>query len=687
MYRKRVLFFHCGRYNDLTPHITMGLWGLADLADKLGYDAKIIHTRVEELKEGSFDVRKYIDEDVVFVGFSAHWFPMVKECLDLAADIRVAYPGLFICFGGYSASYFVQDIMERYEAVSAIIRGDGEQPLKELLSCIKEDVNDYSRVPNLVWRSADGRIITNEMTYVSTCEDVRGLQYARFDKYLYEYEFSKDVGYEFGNSKVEILSYHYDSFFDFRVSDFTVGKTFYLLTGKGCYANCLFCGGGFDAQKRLNHRSECMYLDEEQVIETVKDAQALGYESFYICFDPTPAKPHYFELLKKMANECSDISLLFGFWGLPTDEVLDRFQEVTGKLIFELSPETDNEEIRKKVRGYSFTNHDMYRIIDECYKRKIYTHIYFSYPLPYETEKDIRKDREAAMRLNTRYPHYIEAFYLGLSTDPASPLYNEPAKYGCELTVFSFEDHLRYCSGINYGGNILVHRNRNIGPDNIEIRRIAYDHKVKSMLSYDLKLLGMAFETTGELLDYLDGFYEKLELYESSNKIIGYDEVMDLLVSYNESVSGQAEWLEDMLRLIATEKYLKKLPPRQNTYRTDPNGSLLLTSLSRLLVNHYNVHEVRSKLWQGKEFSQCEKREEGIMLLALRNETVELYELNESLYLLMKEFEKPCTMKVACQNVACMYSDEEAEITAIENDMKAVAESLIAQGILVNGIN
>ena len=667
----------------MTPQITMGLWGLADLANSLGYEAKIIHTKVEELKNGEFDIKKYIDENVVLVGFSVHWFPMAEESIALTRDIRNAFPDLYVYFGGYSASFFALEIMKNHPEVSAIMQGDGEKPLTVLLECLNNSEKDYSRVPNLVWRDADGQIIVNGISYVSTAEDIKNLHFATMDKYLYEYDVSKDVGYNFEGNKIDIVSFKYDSFFDFRLKDFSIGKTFYLLTGKGCYANCLFCGGGYSVQKKINNRSKCMFVDEDQIIETIKDAKELGYDSFYICFDPVPSKPHYYGLLERIKNENLDIAILFGFWGLPEEKGIAKFTDAAKRLIFEISPETSNEELRNKVRGYSFKNADYIKIVDKCFENKVYTHLYYSYPLPLETPEDVRNDRISAMEMNIKYPHYIEAFYLKLSTDPGSLLYTSPERYGCKLNVSSFDDHLNRCSLKNGSGNICVHSNPLIADDFIEIKRIESDHKMKSLLSYDLKLLGRAFENVEDMICFLDGFYDFISRNEIAASIQNNADILRFLAEYSREDNISAEWLYEMLRLIYMEKELKMLVKIKDFSLSGEMEELHLASNVRVMESFYNVNEVRASLWTDKRFSEVRKREESAGLMMIRTDRLELFELNDSLYSLIKEFETPKTVKEACDNVAAYYTDDTEDRKNISEEMREVAQSLIQQGLIV----
>ena len=681
--RKKVLFFHCGRYNDLTPQITMGLWGLADLANSLGYDAKIIHTKIEELKHMEFNIMNYIDENVVLVGFSVHWFPMAEEAIDLAKEIRNLFPDLFIYFGGYTASNFAKEILKNHHEISAIVQGDGEKPLIELLECIKKKNKDFSKVPNLVWRNEVDEIFENGITYVSTADDIRNLQYASYDKYLYEYEISKDIGYNFEGNKIDIISFKYDSFFDFKLKDFFIGKTFYLLTGKGCYANCLFCGGGLCVQKKINNRSKAMFVDEDQIIETIKDAMALGYESFYICFDPVPANPHYYGLLKRIEEEKLDIAILFGFWSLPEEKGITNFLNATKRLIFEISPETSNDELRRKVRGYSFSNSDLYRTVDQCFENGIYTHLYYSYPLPFEKLDDIRNDRINAMEMNIKYPHYIEAFYLKLSTDPGSPLYENPERYECTLKVSSFDEHVNKCSLKNGSGNICVHSNINIPENFEELKRIESDHKMKSLLSYDLKLLGKAFDNTELLIVFLDSFYDYIAKEEISTRIRSNADVLHFLVDFSKTCDYCKVWLTEMLQLVYFDKSLQMLVKIKDFVPSNEFEKLHLSSNVRIMESHYNTNVVRGALWNNKKFIDVTKREEPVGLMMIRTDIVELFELNDSLFTLIKEFESSITLKEACNKVAEYYSDDYEEIRSISDELMNVARSLIQQGVIV----
>lgn len=70
---------------------------------------------------------------VKYVGFSLHWHPQTYDSLEAARQLKFDFPHVFIVFGGYTASYFAKQILERYAFVDAVVRGEGEIPLATLI--------------------------------------------------------------------------------------------------------------------------------------------------------------------------------------------------------------------------------------------------------------------------------------------------------------------------------------------------------------------------------------------------------------------------------------------------------------------------------------------------------------------------------------------------------------------------
>lgn len=677
--KNKVLLFHCARYNNLTNIIAMGLWGIADYLTMHGYQVSMIHTKVEELYYGNFEVDRYMDDQVIMVGFSAHWFPMVNECLDIAQRIKGLRPNTLIEFGGLSASYFATTLLEEYSAVDVVVKGDGEEPLRELLENLRLETTDFENVSNLVWKK-DNIIVDNGITYKNTSENVYEIHYAKQNKYLLHYDFAQ-------NTKVFCNSY--TDFCSFQPRDFKCNKTFFLLTGKGCPVNCTFCGGGHDAQVMMNDRRKCLYLKDDQIIQTIKEAMELGYYDFSVCFDTVPQKPHYLGWLRKIAEENLDINLMFGFWGLPPLEVFDDFKQAAKNLLFEISPETYSEKIRNFNRGFSFSNDDMERVVQKCCDEKIYLHMYFAYPMPNETYQDVLNTRKYTWQTNVKYPHYIETFYIRLSTDPASPIYQRPGDYDCELLVSSLKEHLQAARDTT-DGNVLVHRKKSFElPEQNDIYKYIYqDSIVTSIFRYAIKIIARAFDSIDAFTACLDDFYRKIETMQLS--YFAYIDAFQnhiVLEKY-----GAKKWLNDFMKLIRSILWVS-----ENSADVKLQEKMQISALTKMnlaisehvyvLKTTYNVYEAYQHLLIAKQYAKIEKSdEEKYYMLYKKNGRMEINEMNVTLFELISNIKEKKTVAVGeiCSLTAAEYTNDRDVLQQIYKDFMETCQLMYRDGIFIN---
>ncbi|GEM_PF-2418586 len=681
---KKILLIHCARYNNITPIITMGLWGLADFIAQHGFYPSIIHTKVEEEKHGDFKIERYIDNDVLAVGFSAHWFPMLKESIDLAREVKSISNDVKTIMGGYSASFFAEKLMKEYPFIDYIIKGDGEKPLLELLRVISSrKENGYRMVPNLVWRNG-AKCISNEISYVSTNDDLKNIDFACMDKYTYDFDYAKNSSAF--NIKIGQIC-------DFAITDYKPEKTFFLLTGKGCTTNCAFCGGGKKAQEILNNRNECLFLDDEVIIQTMKKAIDMGYRNFYVCFDPYPDNPRYLKWLRKVQEQCLDIDLCFGFWKIPTYEQINEFKKTTGNLLFEISPETISEPVREKVKGFSFSNNELYNTIRKLYDEKIYTNIYFSYPLPFETMEDVINTRVACWEINTSYPHYIEAFYLRLSTDPASPIYCEPEKYDCKLIVKDLEEHMeKSCKHVD--GNIMIHAVNSVSDDKI-YRKLFLDDGIKRIFKYYIKLLAKAFNSVNEFIYFLDEFYEYTNILENQYSD-QYKDSLGFIRGLKEFVHcseyKNVSYISDLVDFVyafhdvSLGHEIISVKQKVKGSNEDNNGIPIMNQYYKIVELNYDIYRAYRKIVDEKTFSTPVYIENGIRYLIVLNKGIpDVYEINESFCMLLKQI--ACNEKLTCldiaNEIASNYTDDIDKKALIINDMLAAIRELERGGLIV----
>lgn len=65
----------------------------------------------------------------------------------MAKIVKEKCPQTFITLGGFTASYFAQEIMENYPFIDSIIKGEGEIPIRELAKKLQITTKIYQLFP------------------------------------------------------------------------------------------------------------------------------------------------------------------------------------------------------------------------------------------------------------------------------------------------------------------------------------------------------------------------------------------------------------------------------------------------------------------------------------------------------------------------------------------------------------
>ena len=192
-----IKLIHCGNMNIVNPQdnlnksnffIPMGLFALANQLKRNCFDAEIIHFDLEL----GHDIEEILDFAALdAVGMDCHWVNQSLVVLEMARIIKRIKPGIFTFLGGYTASFFAEEILTGNGEIDAIIRGDGEIPLLELCEVLNRYLQEnhtlenctrnsleLQQVSNLVWRKTTGVIISNDWSYVATAKDLDQLDFA-----------------------------------------------------------------------------------------------------------------------------------------------------------------------------------------------------------------------------------------------------------------------------------------------------------------------------------------------------------------------------------------------------------------------------------------------------------------------------------------------------------------------------
>lgn len=412
--------------SDLVTFITMpmGTLALADLLEREGYSTLVVNTGVEQMYDRGFRVEGLLKRySPRVVGIDLHWFVHSYDAIRLA-HIAKEY-GSYTILGGFTATYFSEEVLKEFRCVDAVVQGDAEQPLVELMERL--DRGDISDVSNLLYRRGDS-IRASKRRFIARERDLEALDYANFTL-LHHYEHY-------------LRSITQSGDLDPYPWKLRLKRHAWLPIGRGCSVDCSYCGGGRKAHRLLTGRERPLYHPKEQVVETLTRFEELGVDSTYMDFDPYPEREYYLELFEMVRREGVDISVQFALWS-PSNEVFIRefsraFNPLYSTLV--LSPESGSEEVRYKNKGFHYTNHQLSKWLRMAEEEMVPVEIYFSTGLSWERTEDFRQTLKLAEMIVEEYP-VVSISCNPLVMEPGCPRFLEPSRYGVRLRFREFLDY------------------------------------------------------------------------------------------------------------------------------------------------------------------------------------------------------------------------------------------------------
>lgn len=418
--------------------IPTGMFSMADLLQREGHRTRILHLGLEQKKNRKFSLYDFIHEaDPRIIGLDLYYHQQSYDVLEAAEKAKKAFPDKLLIVGGFTASFYPEEILRRFPQVDGVIRGDGEVPLLLLMRLLKAGKSDFSPVPNLIWRK-DGVITINPQTYVATAEDLDRLNYANFsllknhETYLETMRMHPWPEHICGRTKSK------------KIRRKKPVATYYLQTGKGCPFSCSWCGGGSEAHRLTSGRETPVFRSQESVVNTVKEALKYGFGRFHISFDPEPGNPvYYLELFAKLRREGLNFGCVFESWGLPTREFIDSFAATfpldSSSLILTLTSGSERE--RKLNRSNYASNQEIFETLSFLEGAGICTEIYFNLAGGAETEDDAESTSALMLNLKRHFQNVTSVRAFTVEIEPGSPLQADPEKFEAETNRKNFLDY------------------------------------------------------------------------------------------------------------------------------------------------------------------------------------------------------------------------------------------------------
>ena len=429
-FRKRTLLL--GPVSDLipsTPVFEMYPIGFITMASHLeasGFEARIVNVATRMLASERFDPDRFVKSvDSDLFGIDLHWMPHVQGSLELARMVKKHHPDRPIVLGGFSASYYHEEIMRTHPEIDFILRGDStEKPLQALLEAVQSGKRPAD-ILNLTWRD-DGKVRANPLTHVPKDLDSIEIDYGLIVRKVLRYrDLSGHLPYK--NWKSNPMSI--------------------AVSVRGCTHNCVNCAGSCDSFARNFGRERPAFRSPGMLAEDVARAEEYLKGATFVVGDIRQAGKGYAEKFlaelkkRKVGNEV--VIELFS----PADkDFADEVAKSVENFSVQISPETHDEKVRK-AQGKPYGNTGLeksaeYFLNAGCGRFDIF----YMIGLPLQTKQSVDDTVAYTRKLFEKFKgKRLFPFISPLAPfiDPGGNAFEDPEKHGFRLFASSLEDHLK----------------------------------------------------------------------------------------------------------------------------------------------------------------------------------------------------------------------------------------------------
>jgi len=277
--------------------IPLGTIALANLLEQKGHNSRIVNVYVEKKLDKSFDVVEYVKKgSYKTICIPLHWHFQAYDVLETAKRIKQAVPDSRIVLGGFTATFFAEEILKEYGFVGFVVKGDAEIPLLKLV-----EEEEPAKIQNLVWRK-DSKTISNPQTYKLDEGMLNNLSFTDFSLISNFDEYRKLGIPETDRENKWLFVYN---------------------PGIGCTVNCSYCSGSCISQKMLNRRERAMFVDVEKAVKELQNMAKQSLGVWYVCFDPEKDRKYYINLFRRIREEKIRMRCKFEAWSLPSKPFVD----------------------------------------------------------------------------------------------------------------------------------------------------------------------------------------------------------------------------------------------------------------------------------------------------------------------------------------------------------------------------
>ncbi|MHC1635539.1 MAG: TIGR04190 family B12-binding domain/radical SAM domain protein [Candidatus Methanospirareceae archaeon] len=435
-FRKRPIMF--GPISDSVPSTPIfemypiGFTTIAEHLERNGINVRIVNLAVRMLKSRDFDAEGMIKRlKTKAFGIDFHWLVHAQGSIEVAKICKKYHPRIPIIFGGFSATYFYEELI-RYPEVDFIIRGDStEEPLLQLMKEIVKGGSHFERIPNLVWKSRDnGEVKIHVNPFTNVCEDINGFSNN------YAIMFKSALKYFDVKSLIPFHGWASHDWFDYPI--------LMVITCRGCVHDCIFCGGSNKALRGYCNRKKPAFRDPKLIVKDVARMATYTKAPIFVIGDIRQAGEEYaYTVLRGLKELKIKNQIVFELFNTATKEYIEEVAHSVRNFNFEISPESHDEKIRHAC-GKHYSNSEMEKTIKwaldfGCNRFDVF----FMIGLPFQTPKSVMETIDYCKYLLEKFGNRVNPFIFPFAPfiDPGSIAYENPEKYGYKILFKTLSEY------------------------------------------------------------------------------------------------------------------------------------------------------------------------------------------------------------------------------------------------------
>ncbi len=430
-FRKHSILY--GPVSDLVPSTPVfemypiGFTTIAEYLERRGWRVRIINLALRMLRDPHFDAEQLIRRlNPAAFGIDLHWLPHAHGALAVAELIKQHHPHTPVILGGFSSTYYYEELL-RLPYVDYVVRGDStEEPMHRLMECLIAG-REPRGVPNVAWRTSDGTVTANPLSYVPADLDHVALDYGFVVRSVATYR--------------DLLSHvPFHNWLDYPITA--------ALSVRGCTRGCVTCGGSAYTFRQTFGRARPAFRSPERLARDVRRIAEFINGPIFILGDLRQAGEQYAERFLEAVQGYAG-PVIVELFGPASASYLRKLKRALPNYTLEVSLESHDPAVRRAF-GKDYDNEAIEATLADALDagcRRL--DVFFMIGLPGQTRESVLETVDYCGALLERFAGGPEPrLYPFISPlapflDPGSAAFEEPERYGYRLLCHSLEEHRR----------------------------------------------------------------------------------------------------------------------------------------------------------------------------------------------------------------------------------------------------